>query len=367
MPAWSAPQLFAWIERIETIAARASMFELLEVPTNVDTKTVETAFLRIAAGAHPDLHRHSLPARDAERLLRAYGKVAAAYATLRDPKVRDRYRKEISERGRPITQSPVVGGSQPAVRPPSGPPPFGAITALGAATAPAIGRTPTAQSQPAVARTMTPPTIARTNTPPNVARTTTPPGAAAGRTTPPGGARAATPSSAASTAPRTAPPDPAPRTAAASTPAPNVGRTTTRTTTVAAGSETGFAGRTPTSPSRAPSRSPDGKQPLITPAAGAVDASAARPASPTPSRTKPPSRPPALSTPGSTARGDSRPPGGAITARAQIYFRKAQSCLDRGDLGGALFNLRLAAAADPTSSVIRMALAEVEAELGPKK
>jgi hypothetical protein len=61
------------------------------------------------------------------------------------------------------------------------------------------------------------------------------------------------------------------------------------------------------------------------------------------------------------------PPTAGVSARATIYFRKAQSCLTQGDLGGALFNLRLAAAADPASALIRVALAEVEHELIGKK
>lgn len=96
-----------------------------------------------------------------------------------------------------------------------------------------------------------------------------------------------------------------------------------------------------------------------------------RPAPSSPSASRPipsPSRPSPTPTPNRSRGYDSRPPSAGVGPRAQIYFRKAQSCLTRGDLGGALFNLRLAAAADPTSALIRVALAEVQAEvMGGKK
>jgi hypothetical protein len=332
---WPAPQLFAWIERIETRAGRATMFELLEVPSSADSKAVQIAFLRVAAGAHPDLHRHTLQPADAERLVRAYGKVAAAYATLRDQRTRDKYRKELAEHGKPIMQPPVIAGSQPS-RPGSSPPPLG-MRSTG--PMPMVERTATSPPVGAAARTMPPPggtpSVARTTTPPNVARTTTPPNVAR-TTTPANVARTTTP--------------------------PNVARTMAPAQ-VAAGSSSGFDRRAAsTTGTRETSRPPDGRRPLITPAPARTT-----PAPVTPSRVKPPSRPPGTPTPGGASPGDSRPPGASVGARAQVYFRKAKSCLSQGDLGGALFNLRLAAAADPGSSLIRVALAEVEAELGTKK
>lgn len=60
-------------------------------------------------------------------------------------------------------------------------------------------------------------------------------------------------------------------------------------------------------------------------------------------------------------------PGGATTGqqmspKALVYFRKAELCLKRGDLKGAVLQLKLAVASDPTSSFLRSALAEVELE-----
>ena len=53
----------------------------------------------------------------------------------------------------------------------------------------------------------------------------------------------------------------------------------------------------------------------------------------------------------------------ANPARGQIYFRKAEQAWRAGDLAAARFNLRLAVAADPTSTQLQSALAQVEAEL----
>ena len=65
------------------------------------------------------------------------------------------------------------------------------------------------------------------------------------------------------------------------------------------------------------------------------------------------------------------PPGGSPSAsaaqsmnsKALIYYRKAELALKRGDLKGAILQLKMAIAADPQSPVLRTALAEVEAEV----
>jgi hypothetical protein len=56
----------------------------------------------------------------------------------------------------------------------------------------------------------------------------------------------------------------------------------------------------------------------------------------------------------------------AMSSKALLYYRKAELCLKRGDLKGAILQLKLACAADPTSGFLRTALAEVETEVRGK-
>jgi hypothetical protein len=53
----------------------------------------------------------------------------------------------------------------------------------------------------------------------------------------------------------------------------------------------------------------------------------------------------------------------SMTPRALVYYRKAELALRRGDLKGALLQLRMAIGCDPGSALLRTALAEVEGEL----
>lgn len=53
----------------------------------------------------------------------------------------------------------------------------------------------------------------------------------------------------------------------------------------------------------------------------------------------------------------------AMSSRAVLYYRKAELALKRGDLSGAILQLKMAVASDPRSVFLRTALAEVEAEL----
>lgn len=55
---------------------------------------------------------------------------------------------------------------------------------------------------------------------------------------------------------------------------------------------------------------------------------------------------------------------GAMSSKALLYYRKAELCLRRGDLKGAVLQLKMAIACDPQSAFLRTALAEVEAEVG---
>jgi hypothetical protein len=67
----------------------------------------------------------------------------------------------------------------------------------------------------------------------------------------------------------------------------------------------------------------------------------------------------------------STPPSGISTApvdkqmnsRALVYYRKAEIALRRGDFKGAILQIKMAIASDPSSAFLRTALAEVELEL----
>jgi len=52
-----------------------------------------------------------------------------------------------------------------------------------------------------------------------------------------------------------------------------------------------------------------------------------------------------------------------MSSRALVYFRKAELALKRGDLTGALLQLKMAVGADPASAFLRTALLEVESEV----
>lgn len=54
---------------------------------------------------------------------------------------------------------------------------------------------------------------------------------------------------------------------------------------------------------------------------------------------------------------------GAMSSRALVYYRKAELCLKRGDLRGAMLQLKMAIGSDPASTFLRTALHEVEAEV----
>ena len=53
----------------------------------------------------------------------------------------------------------------------------------------------------------------------------------------------------------------------------------------------------------------------------------------------------------------------SMSPKALIYYRKAELCLKRGDLKGAVLQIKLAIATDPASGFLRTALAEVELEV----
>jgi hypothetical protein len=52
-----------------------------------------------------------------------------------------------------------------------------------------------------------------------------------------------------------------------------------------------------------------------------------------------------------------------MSSKALIYYRKAELSLRRGDLKGAVLQVKMAIAADPQSAFLRSALVEIEAEI----
>jgi len=56
-------------------------------------------------------------------------------------------------------------------------------------------------------------------------------------------------------------------------------------------------------------------------------------------------------------------PASQMTSKALVYYRKAELSLRRGDLKGAVLQLKMAIAADPLSQLLRSALSEVESEI----
>jgi len=115
-----------------------------------------------------------------------------------------------------------------------------------------------------------------------------------------------------------------------------------------------------------PLRRPDQMPAPTAPAPSAAPAAEppAAPARSAPRQTAAP--PPATSTPVSGTPAV-LPPGmkaeQAMSSKALLYFRKAELALRRGDLRGAILQLKLACATDPASQFLRTALVEVETEV----
>jgi hypothetical protein len=95
---WNRAELIAWMDRIEPALDRLTPFELLEIPPTASGQHVQRAFHAIAATRHPDVWRNYLDAAERERLMHVYGRVAAAYATLRNEESRARVLREVRER-----------------------------------------------------------------------------------------------------------------------------------------------------------------------------------------------------------------------------------------------------------------------------
>jgi hypothetical protein len=93
------------------------------------------------------------------------------------------------------------------------------------------------------------------------------------------------------------------------------------------------------------------------------------PSSPIPGITPPPAAAPSRTPPTGTAVATPNQGTGsaaAMNSKALIYYRKAEGALRRGDLKGALLQMKMAIAGDPQSALLRSALVEIEAELAKK-
>ena len=237
---WTVSRLLAWIDQLDAGHGQMSLFDLLEIPPTASMTHVRHGFHAIAITRHPDVWRNRLSPSQLDHLVRVYGRVAAAYATLRDPDDRNRYLRTSRD-----TQPKIPGPPGSNGRPlrDSSPP----------LNRPGMANERSAlDSQPAISRTSTGERVLR-GTP-----TLSPPIRTGSDSRPPANVPAPAP----------APPPPAPTTAAA-----------------------------------------------------------------------------------------------ALGPRAHGYFRRAEAAARIGDIAAAVLNLRLAIAAEPSSTFLRNALAAAQAEL----
>ena len=86
---------------------------------------------------------------------------------------------------------------------------------------------------------------------------------------------------------------------------------------------------------------------------------------PQPAPTAQPAQPAQPPQPAATPSGPTPSANAAqsMSSKALVYYRKAEIALRRGDLKGAVLQIKLAIAADPASGFLRTALAEVELEV----
>ncbi len=73
----------------------------------------------------------------------------------------------------------------------------------------------------------------------------------------------------------------------------------------------------------------------------------------------PPPTSPTAATPAAPAAGTAIDPARAMNARALVLYRRAEGALRTGDRATALLNIKMAIAADPSSQLLRGALAEL--------
>lgn len=78
------------------------------------------------------------------------------------------------------------------------------------------------------------------------------------------------------------------------------------------------------------------------------------------------SKPAGSAVPAAGAASASGASSGQMNGKALIYYRKAELCLRRGDLKGAVLQMKMAIAGDPASTFLRTALSQIETELAKK-
>lgn len=113
--AWTGAQVLAWLDQVEPQADARSHFEWLEMVPSASSQAIQNAYHAVARTRHPDLMRTTLKARDLDRLVRMYARIASAYAALRPPDAAARYLRERRDSTRPGSATAPAG--TPALNP----------------------------------------------------------------------------------------------------------------------------------------------------------------------------------------------------------------------------------------------------------
>lgn len=95
MRVWSQRDVWAYLGRVEPVLDRLDHFSILDISVDASEKEIQKAFHNMAAGLHPDRHRHDLTEDQHERLVIVYARIAEAYRVLRTAESRDKYCREM--------------------------------------------------------------------------------------------------------------------------------------------------------------------------------------------------------------------------------------------------------------------------------
>jgi curved DNA-binding protein CbpA len=143
---WNRAQLLAWLDRTEGDFERLTLFELLEIPPTASGQHVQRAFHAIAATRHPDVWRNHLDDAERERLTRVYGRIASAYAILRNDEQRARVLRDVRERR--VSPEPSATAAHDRGEAAAAPPDRRAARATMASEPPPMPRTRAPSQQP---------------------------------------------------------------------------------------------------------------------------------------------------------------------------------------------------------------------------
>lgn len=111
--------IMAFVDRASSALDQVDYYRLLSISSAANQEEVQTAYYKLAASLHPDVHGADVDPEEKRKLTKVFSRVAEAYRVLSNTKDRSRYDRELALGNMRLSMGADVDQTGPDIQDPS--------------------------------------------------------------------------------------------------------------------------------------------------------------------------------------------------------------------------------------------------------